>query len=129
MPHPVPPEAEELLTSEPLMAHFATCADGRPHVAPVWYYYADGVVEVLTGGRKLANIRQNPRVAISIQKDVGGNAEWMVSLRGTATVVEDEQARREAAERINPKYGAPASDYPENLLVRVAVGSAHYQTY
>lgn len=129
MPHPVPPEAEELLASEPLMAHFATCADGRPHVAPVWYHYADGVVEVLTGGQKLANVRKNPRVAVSIQKDVGGNAEWMVSLRGTATVVEDPDARRAAAERINPKYGAPADEYPENVLVRVAVGSAHYQTY
>ncbi|USZ67488.1 pyridoxamine 5'-phosphate oxidase family protein [Halorussus salilacus] len=129
MANPVPTEAEELLTSEPLMAHFATCAEGRPHVAPVWYHYHDGVLEVLTTGRKLANVRENPRVAVSVQKDDRGRAEWMVSLRGTATVVEDEEARREAAARINPKYGAPAEEYPENVLVRVAVGSAHYQTY
>ncbi|WP_162224560.1 pyridoxamine 5'-phosphate oxidase family protein [Halorussus amylolyticus] len=129
MAHPVPPEVEELLTSEPLMAHFATCADSRPHVAPVWYHYADGVVEVLTTGKKLANVRQNPRVAISVQKDTGGRAEWMVTLRGTATVVEDPDARREAAARINPKYGAQAAEYPENVLVRVTVGSANYQTY
>lgn len=129
MANPVPPAAEELLTSEPLMAHFATCADDRPHVAPVWYHYADGVVEVLTVGRKLANVRRNPRVAISVQKDAGGRAEWMVTLRGTATVVEDERARRAAAERINPRYGVPAAEYPENVLVRVEVGSAQYQTY
>ncbi|MFC4447906.1 pyridoxamine 5'-phosphate oxidase family protein [Halorussus aquaticus] len=125
----VPPEAEELLTSEPLMAHFATCVDDRPHVAPVWYHYDDGVFEVLTTGRKLANVRENPRVAVSVQKDEGGQAQWMVTLRGTATVVEDDEETRKAAERINSKYGAAADEYPENVLVRVDVGSASYQTY
>ncbi|WP_137285060.1 pyridoxamine 5'-phosphate oxidase family protein [Halorussus salinisoli] len=125
----VPPEAEQLLTSEPLMAHFATCADGDPHVAPVWYHYDEGAIEVLTTGRKLANVRQNPRVAVSVQKDEGGQAQWMVTLRGTATVVEDVEERRKAAGRINPKYGAEPDEYPENVLVRMDVGSASYQTY
>ena len=125
----VSPEAEELLTSEPLMAHLATCSEGRPHVAPVWYDYDDGTVEVLTTGRKLANLRANPRVAVSVQKDDGGNAQWMVTLRGTATVVEDEAATREATRRINRKYGAAADAYDENVLVRIDVGSATYRTY
>lgn len=129
MSNPVPPEAEELLTSEPLMAHFATCADGKPHVAPVWYAYDDGMLEVLTTGRKLANVRQNPRVAASVEKSTEGRAEWMVTVLGTATVVEDAEETRAAAERINPKYEAPAEEYPENTLVRVDVGSATYQTY
>lgn len=129
MPNPVPPEAEALLTSEPLMAHFATCADGRPHVAPVWYHYGDGTLEVLTGGRKLTNVRENPRVAVSVQKDEGGRAQWMVTLRGTATVVENPEEQRAGAGRINPKYGADPDEYPENTLVRVDVGSATYQTY
>jgi PPOX class probable F420-dependent enzyme len=127
----VPEEAAELLRSEPLMAHVATCRDGRPHAAPVWYHYDDEseTVEITTTGRKLANIRENPRVAVSVQKDVGGKAEWMVSLLGTATVVDDEEETRRAADRINGKYGADASDYPENALVRIDVGSATYSTY
>jgi PPOX class probable F420-dependent enzyme len=129
MANSVPAAAEELLTSQPLMAHFATCTEGRPHVAPVWYHYGDGTVEVLTTGRKLANVRENPRVAISVQSDENGQAQWMVTLRGTATVVEDEEERRQAAARINPKYGAEPDEYPENVLVRVEVGSASYQTY
>jgi PPOX class probable F420-dependent enzyme len=129
MANPVPAAAEQLLTSQPLMAHFATCTEGRPHVAPVWYHYDEGTVEVLTTGRKLANVRENPRVAISVQKDEEGQAQWMVTLRGTATVVEDEEERRQAAARINPKYGAEPDEYPENVLVRVEVGSASYQTY
>ncbi len=125
----IPPQVEELVTSEPLMAHLATCSEGRPHVAPVWYDYDDGTLEVLTTGRKLANLRANPRAAVSVQKDDGGDAQWMVTLLGSATVVEDEAATREATRRINEKYGVPADAYEGNTLVRIDVGSASYQTY
>jgi PPOX class probable F420-dependent enzyme len=126
---PVSPEVAQLLTGEPLMAHLATCRDGRPHVAPVWYTYADGVVELVTTGRKLANVRENPRVALSIQKDEDGHALWTVTLLGTAEVVDDDAATREATRRINAKYGASETAWSENRLVRVTVGSASSRTY
>lgn len=129
MTHPVPDEAEALLTSEPLMAHLATCRDGRPHTAPVWYYYADGTLEIVTTGCKLANVRANPRVAVSVQKDEGGHTQWMVTLLGTATVVMDEAETRAARERINAKYDATEDAYAENVLVRIDVGTASYRTY
>jgi nitroimidazol reductase NimA-like FMN-containing flavoprotein (pyridoxamine 5'-phosphate oxidase superfamily) len=125
----VPRAAERLLTSEPLMAHLATCRENRPHVAPVWYTYADGVVELVTTGRKLANVRENPRVALSVQKDEGGHARWTVTLLGTADVVDDEAATREATRRINAKYDASEEAWSENRLVRVSVGTASYRTY
>lgn len=125
----IPAEAETLLESEPLMAHLATSVDDRPHVAPVWYRYEDGQVDLVTTGRKLANIRENPRVALSIQADDDGHAEWMVTLRGTATVVEDETATDEARRRINAKYDAAADAYEQNTLVRIDVGSASCRTY
>jgi PPOX class probable F420-dependent enzyme len=127
----VPPEAADLLTSEPLMAHLATCREGRPHVAPVWYVYDRdaAVVELVTTGRKLANVRENPYVALSIQKDDGGRAQWMVTLLGRATVVDDEAATRDATRHINAKYGASEEAWAENRLVRVRVGSASYRTY
>ena len=111
------------------MAHLATSADGRPHVAPVWYLYEDGVVSLVTSGRKLANVRENPRVALSVQKDEGGDAQWTVTLLGTATVVEDDAAFRDANRRINAKYGADEEAYEENTLVRVDVGTTTYRTY
>lgn len=129
MTRTVPPEAEERLTDEPTIAHLATCADDRPHVAPVWYAYADGIVEVLTTGRKLANLRANPRVALSIQRDRGGRTEWMVALRGRATIVEDDAATERAARRINRRYGADETAWQENVLVRIEVGSATYRRY
>ena len=128
MPQTVPDEVESLLTSEPLIAHLATSLNDRPHVAPVWYLYADETVEIVTGGKKLANIRENPRVAVSIQKDEGGHTEWMVSLLGTATVVDDEAAYGAVNRRINEKYDGDES-HPENMLVRISVGTVNYQTY
>ncbi|RKD98260.1 pyridoxamine 5'-phosphate oxidase family protein [Halopiger aswanensis] len=125
----VPSEAERLLESEPLMAHLGTCVDGRPHVAPIWYRYEDGVVEIVTTGRKLANIRENPRVSLSIQKDDAGKTQWMVTLLGTATIVEDESETADARRRINAKYDAEPDAYAENTLVRIDVGSATYRTY
>lgn len=125
----VPDTVESLLTSEPLVAHVATSVDDRPHVAPVWYLYEDDTIELVTGGRKLANIRENPRVALSIQKDVDGHTEWMVSLLGTATVVEDEAAFSVANRRINEKYDANEDAYTENTLVRISVGSVSHRIY
>lgn len=121
--------AEELLTSEPLMAHLATCREGRPHVAPLWYRYEDGVVELVTTGTKLRNVRENPKVALSVEKAEAGRARWMVTLLGTATVVEDEAETRAATRKINEKYGADPDAWEENVLVRVDVGSASWQTY
>jgi nitroimidazol reductase NimA-like FMN-containing flavoprotein (pyridoxamine 5'-phosphate oxidase superfamily) len=125
----VPDEVEALVTSEPLVAHLATSVEDRPHVAPVWYLYADETVEIVTGGRKLANIQENPRVALSIQKDEGGHTEWMVSLLGTATVVDNEATFEAVNRRINEKYDADEDAYPENTLVRISVGTVNYQTY
>lgn len=135
MSDPVPDEVEELLTDDPVAAHLATSVDDRPHAAPVWFRYepADGddrpVIEVMTTGRKLANIRENPRVALSIQESERGHPEWTVTVRGTAEVVDDEAASREANRRVNRRYGADPDDWSENTLVRIAVGSASYKTY
>lgn len=122
-------ETEALLTSEPLMAHLATCRGGRPHVAPLWYRYEDGVVELVTTGTKLRNVRENPEVALSVQKDDAGRARWMVTLLGTATVVDDEAETRAATRKINEKYGVDSDAWEENVLVRVDVGSASSRTY
>jgi nitroimidazol reductase NimA-like FMN-containing flavoprotein (pyridoxamine 5'-phosphate oxidase superfamily) len=111
------------------MAHFATCVEGRPHVAPVWYHYDDGTLEVLTTGKKLSNVKKNPRVAVSIQEDDAGEAKWRVTLLGTARTVDDDDEMAAAARRINPKYGAEPDAWPENTLVRVDVATATYEEY
>lgn len=122
-------EVEDLLDGAKVMAHLATSVDDRPHVAPVWYWYEDGRVEILTTGRKLENIKQNPRVALSIQKDVAGDTEWTVTLQGTATIVEDAAETEAATRRINAKYDAPDDAWSENVLVNIDIATASRRTY
>lgn len=125
----VPDRAVELLQSEPLAGYLATSSDDRPHVAPLWYRYDDGVIEIMTTGRKLANIRENPRVSLAVQKDEAGIPSWMVTVLGTAEVVEDEAENREANRKMNRKYGVEDDDWSENTLVRIDVGSASFREY
>lgn len=125
----IPEAAVELLTGDPLVAHLATSADDRPHVAPIWFAYHDGAIELVTTGRKLTNIRRNPRVALSVQESEGADAKWGLTLRGTATIVEDNDESRAIHRRINDRYGADEDEWAENTAVRIDVGSANYWGY
>jgi len=125
----VPDEAERLLTEQPRIGHLATCHDDRPHVAPLWFNYRDGVIEITTTGRKLENLRRNPRVALSVQDDEGGHPQWGVSIQGTATVIEDEEEGREMLHRINERYGADEDAFEENTPVRIDVGHVQHWVY
>lgn len=129
MSQPVPEDAEALLTSEPLVAHLGTCHDDAPHVAPLWYNYRNGVVEITTTGRKLANIRQNPRVALSVQKDEDGHPQWGVTVQGVATVVDDDDEGQAVLHRINRKYGADEDAWAENTAVRIDVNTVQHWAY
>lgn len=125
----VPEEVEARITTEPLIAHLATCHEERPHVAPIWFNYRDEMIEIVTTGQKLADIRRNPKVAISIQKDEDGDAQWGISIRGTATVVEDKHTSEEMLRRINRRYDAPEGAWSENTPVRIKIGSVNYWEY
>lgn len=128
----VPEAVETLIADAAVSAHLATSVDDRPHVAPVWFAYRDGVVSVLTGGRKLANVRENPRVALSIERADGPDADWSVTIRGTARVVEDPERFRSAARRVFRKYQGPDTDVPDDpggALVEIEVGSATASRY
>jgi nitroimidazol reductase NimA-like FMN-containing flavoprotein (pyridoxamine 5'-phosphate oxidase superfamily) len=124
----VPTEVEELISGSRLSAHVATAVDDRPHVAPVWYLYEEGVISFVTSGRKLENVRRNPRVAISIERATAGSVEWSVTLLGTAGVVEDRERVAPVAERIFGKYDSD-EEYPFQPLVEVEIGSASAQVY
>lgn len=128
---PVPDEAARLLEGSRNGAFLATCVGGRPHVAPLWYRYLpdEAVVEVSTTGQKLANVRRNPRVSLAVHEATDGHPEWRVTLFGTATVVEDEDAFERANRALNEKYGADPDDWSENTLVRIDVGSASVETF
>ena len=125
----VPAEAEALLTSEPLVAHLATSHDDRPHSAPLWYDYRDGEIEIATTGRKLQDIRENPRVSLSVQRTEDDEPQWGLTVHGIASVVEEEAESQAILRRINQRYGADADAWSENTAVRIDVGSVRYWEY
>ena len=147
----VPQEVEELIADAPLSAHVATSVDDRPHVAPVWYGYPDGVVSVITGGKKLRNVRRNPKVAVSIEKADEEHVAWSVRLLGTATVIDDPTRIRDAEDHVFGKYRdedenendadddgndgrddeaeSDGGEDPERALVEIEVGSASWSVY
>lgn len=128
MTQTVPADVETWLTDTKTVAHLATCTDSRPHVAPVWYRYDDGTVQVTVTGKKLENIRENPRVALSIQADENGIPEWMVTIRGTATVLDDPESTVQNR-RLNQKYDVEPAAWEENRAVSIEVGSVTATEY
>ena len=81
-----------------------TRADGRPHVAPVWFVL-DGDDLVFTTWHatvKAANLRREPRVAIAVDDEASPFA--FVLVEGVATIADDVGAARVWAERIAARY-------------------------
>lgn len=130
MSRPIPDEAITLLTGLPRIAHLATSHDNRPHVAPLWYTYHEGTIELTISGRKLQNIRQNPHVSISVQHDEEGIPQWGIVVQGTARIVEDEDASEDIFRRVNERYGVEADAWQdENTAVVVDLGNVQHWTY
>ncbi|MFB6143275.1 MAG: pyridoxamine 5'-phosphate oxidase family protein [Halorientalis sp.] len=124
----VPAEAEELITDCLEMAHVATARDDRPHVAPVWYRYESETVEFVTGGRKLDNLRENPRIAVSIERSEDGVGQWHVVMFGRAEIITDEEELWAGRTRLFRKYRdreptLEEDGEPPEALVRVDVES------
>ena len=124
-----PDEYRAFLLDRPRTAKLATVrADGRPHIAPVWFDL-DGDTIVFTTWHttvKAANIGRDPRVCLCIDEETPPFA--FVIFEGTATVSADAGELRHWASQIAGRYmgSALAASYGERngvageLLVRVA---------
>lgn len=131
----VPPRAENRIAGHDGVAHVATAVEDRPHVAPVFYYYEDETLYVVTDGKKRENARRNPRVAVGLYDRIGAHPEdvWQATVRGTATVIEDEWERLESAgDAIRRKYyGETSEAWPTrtDTLVEIDVGSVSFRDW
>ena len=64
-------EDQEEFLKQANVAILATVdGSGRPHAAPIWYLYEDGVLLMSTGGgsQKHRNIERNPQVTLVVDK-------------------------------------------------------------
>ncbi len=123
-------EYRAFLLERPRTLKLATMrADGRPHIAPVWFDL-DGDCVVFTTWHttvKAANLRREPRVAMCVDDDVPPFS--LVILEGVVTISENDPGLLHWATRIAGRYMGPelAVQYgqrngvPGELLVRVVI--------
>ena len=124
-----PTEARAFLLDRPRTAKIASVrADGRPHVAPVWFDL-DGDTIVFTTWHatvNAANIRRDPRISLCVDDEIPPYA--FVLIEGIATLSDNLEELRRWATRIAERYmGADLAEsygqrngVPGELLVRVA---------
>ncbi len=102
-------------------------ADGRPHVAPIWFDL-DGDILIFTTGEstvKARNMRRDPRVSLCIDEDEP--PFHFVLIEGTAALTADDPDLLYWAKRLGGRYMGPhrAEEYGRRnavkgeLLVRV----------
>jgi PPOX class probable F420-dependent enzyme len=105
-------------------------ADGRPHVAPVWFDLDGSTLVFATGAEtvKGRNLTRDPRVAVCIDDERPPFS--FVSIDGTAEISEDPADLLEWCTRIGGRYmGAEQAEaygrrnaVPGELLVRIRAG-------
>jgi hypothetical protein len=123
-----PAEFRSFLLDRARTAKLATVrADGRPHVAPIWFDL-DGDTLVFTiwhKSVKAANLRRDPRVCLCVDDEAPPFS--FVQIEGMATISEDADDLRNWATRIAGRYMGPdqadafgqRNAVPGELLVRV----------
>ncbi len=107
--------ARAFLRSAPV-AHLVTLEpDGSPHVSMAWVDLDDSdtlLMATLQDQRKLANMRRDPRVAVSFQGDEreGPGLQRYLVIRGTAEV--SAGGAPALLHRLGQRYLGPGTDFP-----------------
>jgi PPOX class probable F420-dependent enzyme len=108
-------EARALLASATVATLVTINSDGSPHISTAWIGIEDGeiVLGTLPDQRKLANIRRDPRVALSVistRINDWGLQEYLV-VEGTARITEGGAA--ELLQRLAHVYLGPDVVFPQ----------------
>jgi len=133
-------EADGFLDEPGHLLRLATVdADGFPRLVPIWFIHRDDEILFTPRGPSvfLANIRRDPRVALSIDEDALPYRK--VTVQGTARIVHDlgaDDEWRDLYRSIAKRYVAPegADAYVDNTidqpraLVGVPLGGASRTT-
>jgi uncharacterized protein len=129
------PQAITAFLEQAPVGRLGTCGDGQPYVTPVAFCYHDQHFYVHTGptGRKMENIRGNPRVCFEVDElervHLGPSAcrhsmrYTSVVALGTARLVHDETLKRQALTWLVRKYapGEPDDEFTAQEMVGVEV--------
>jgi hypothetical protein len=115
------------------VCHLAMCDEGQPYVVPLNFGYDGGFLyfHAAPEGRKIDIIKRNNRVGFEfdILHDIvtaeqackwGAKYESVMG-SGTAEIVDDLEAKKEALEWIMRQYGNGAWDFKEEILKKTLV--------
>ena len=115
------------------VCHLAMCDDGQPYVVPLNFGY-DGrflYFHAALEGRKIDIIKKNNRVGFEfdilheiVMADQackwGAKYESVIG-SGTAEIVDDLDAKKEALEWIMRQYGSDAKDFSEEVMSKTLI--------
>jgi PPOX class probable F420-dependent enzyme len=85
---------------------------GQPHLVAMWYAVVDGQVwfETKAKSQKVANLRRDDRITVSIEDGLTYDTLRGVALEGRATVVEDSDALWSVGVSVWERYNGPYSE-------------------
>jgi PPOX class probable F420-dependent enzyme len=104
--------------------------DGRPHIVPICFVLADGVLYTAVDQKpkrasrlvRLENVEANPRVAVLVDHyDDDWSGLWWVRLDGRARVLSDGSERTRALELLADRYPQYARERPSGPVIAVDV--------
>jgi uncharacterized protein len=125
-------EIEDFLRSQRI-ARLGCHAAGETYVVPVIYAYDDGaVVTVTTEGRKVAMLRENPRVCVEVDEyDADGRGSWRsVIASGDAEELSGDEIEaalavlRERFARAAGRAAEPRERTPGVVVLRIRLENA-----
>ena len=120
-------EIEDFLRGQRI-ARLGCHADGQTYVVPVIYAYEDGaVVTVTTEGRKVAMLRENPRVCVEVDEyDADAKGSWRsVIAQGTSEELSGDEIEpalallRERFARAAGRQAGPRPLSPGTVVLRI----------
>lgn len=115
------------------VCHLAMCDDGQPYVIPLNFGY-DGYFlyfHAALEGKKIDIIKRNNRVGfefdilhdiVTSRQACGWSAKYeSVVGTGTAEIVDDLDAKKEALECIMRQYGSDANDFSDEIIKKTLI--------
>jgi nitroimidazol reductase NimA-like FMN-containing flavoprotein (pyridoxamine 5'-phosphate oxidase superfamily) len=100
-------EIQDLLRTE-RVGHVAVLDGETPYVSPLSFVYTDDIIVFRTmEGRRLAAIRDHPRVSMEVTRTGPGAADWQsVLVIGDASIIDDRSVSSRYVGLIVAKYRA-----------------------
>lgn len=107
-----PEEVDAYLQGIHTMNVATIAADGRPHLAAMWYGFIDGAPAFWTYGKsqKVVNLRRDSRITCLVETGTSYETLQGVELVGTGTILEDRESVMAVGRSVFERHTGPLSE-------------------